>query len=81
MLDHQHGIQFMVWPSYGWDSNHVSCLFLGVFIIALLTILGNPGYHVDKPNEIPEDWVDDDAVDDDENRCIDHSGILSIFGM
>lgn len=55
--------------------------FLGVFIVALLAILGNPGYHVDKPNEIPEDWVDDDAVDDDENRCIDHSGILSIFGM
>ena len=72
----------------------IPTMFLGFFfcgfIVALLTLLGNPGYHVDKPNEIPEDWVDDDddvvvddddVVDDDENRCIDHSGILSIFGM
>lgn len=55
MLDHQHGIQFMVWPSYGWDSNHVSFFFCG-FIVALLTLLGNPGYHIDKWNPRRLGW-------------------------
>ena len=79
MLDHQHGIHGL---AVLWVGFQPCFLFFCGFIVALLTLLGNPGYHVDKPNEIPEDWVDDDdVVDDDENRCIDHSGILSIFGM